>query len=461
MSIPRGYVPNHKIWDRMGRVTPNVEYSPGERPHFESFAAPWLPVARYEYELEYWITISAGKVVAEDKNGHLVPAGLRKAFNKSGATTILTYTSDDAAQSVVDLTTGELVTAATSYTETEVTAALVERGLIRPGQRAMDLVSKPIGIASYNYYKAAGSDHWDPSKLYQHNFRPQALTAVTCDYVITVPVVPAVETTETMDGNLANSAGSIDWSSARTGGWFGSTALNGLVGLSSVVADDANVVGYVFAKFPLAHITQDSPITHSNSQLLNKVAGVSSIAAAGDFFVDYDLGILFLYEAGGDAIPTGWTVSDTITYYNYEDAAGSAQITTYMSATGNIDYGDMLTYDENSNLIKAELDIANAEGYDAAGAPFDTDPEYDSEADNTVISGQLEQAIDNHVFGVVGQVIGTNSYPKGSLDKVKTAFSGYSAANMRTPGSATGGRTDQLTYAGAAEKMAIVNLILR
>ena len=81
MTIPRGYVANHKIWDRMGRVTPNVEYSPGERPHFESFAAPWLPTLRYEYEIESYITISSGQVTSLDTNGHLVPAGLRKAFN--------------------------------------------------------------------------------------------------------------------------------------------------------------------------------------------------------------------------------------------------------------------------------------------------------------------------------------------------------------------------------------------
>lgn len=460
MTIPRGYVANHKVWDRMGRITPNVEYSPGERPHFESFPAPWLPTARYEKEYEYYIVISAGKVIAEDTNGSLVPAGLRKAWNKSSATTILSYTATDATENVIDLTTGLAVAAEVTYTEDEVTAALKERGFIRADQRAMDFISKPVGVASYNYYKAAGTDHFNPTTLYQHNFRPQALAAITCDYVITVPVVPAVETTETMDGALENLAGSIDWSTARTGGWFGSTAINGLVKYSSTVAAGANVVCYIFEKFPLAHITAESQITHSNSQLTKKVASVSAVTAAGDYFIDFDLGILFLYEAGGNAIPTGWAVTDTITYYNYEDAAGSSQITTYMSATGNLDYGDFLTYDENSNLIKAQLDIANAEGYDAAFSVYSGEPDY-GDGDDDDISLQLQQAIDNHVFGIVGQIIGTNVYPRGYLDKVKTAYDGYTAANMRTPGSATGGRTDQLTYANAAEKMIIVNLVFR
>lgn len=461
MAIPRGYVANHKVWDRMGRVTPNVEYSPGERPHFESTPASWLPVARYDKEYEYYIVVSCGKVVAEDREGKLVPAGLRKAFNVATGSTVLTYTSTDVTEGVIDLTTGETVEAATSYTEAQLTTALKERGLIRADEKAMDFISKPVGIASYNYYKAAGSDWWNPRNLTQHNFRPQAITAITCDYAITVPVVPAVEETETMNGALANEADSIDWSSSRTGGWFGSTALNGLVKYSSLIDAGDDIVAYVFEKFPLAHITEDSAMTHSNSQLTNKVGAVTDISSAGDYFVDYDMGILFLYEEDGDAIPTGWAVSDTITYYNYEDSAGSSQITTYMSATGNLEYGDLLTYDKNSNLIKAQLDISAAEGYDSSGAVYSADPEYDTETDNAVISSQLEQAIDNHVFGIVGQIIGVNSYPRGALDKVKTAYQGYSAANMRTPGSATGGRTDQLTYANGAEKMAIVNLILR
>jgi len=264
-----------------------------------------------------------------------------------------------------------------------------------------------------------------------------------------------------MDGAIANSAGSIDWSTTRTGGWFGSTALNGLVKYSSLIAAGDDVVAYVFEKFPLAHITQDTPIVHSNSQLTRRASSVKDITAAGDYFFDFDLGMLFLYEADGNAIPTGWTVSDTIKYYQYQDVVEAARVSDYMCATGNLDYGDFLTYDENSNLVKATLDIANADGYNASGAIYSADPEYDTQTDNGVISTQLEQAIDNHLFGIVGQVIGTNDYPKGMLDKVKTAFDGYSAANMRTPGSATGGRTDQLTYANAAEKMLIVNLILR
>jgi hypothetical protein len=464
MAIPRGYVPNHKIWDRMGRVTPNVEYSHSERPHFESTPAAWLPTQRYDQEIEFYITISAGKVVAEDRDGKLVPAGLRKAWNVAGATTILTYTAIDAQENVIDLTTGVVVTGAVTYTQTQVTQALKERGLIKSDQQAMDFISKPIGVASYNYWKAAGPDHYNPGTLYQHNFRPQALAAVTCDYCITVPVVPNIETTETMANDRTAGADGlledyIDGTLTRAAGWFNSTQINQLVKYGSLVSAGDNVVCYMFVNFPLAHITDDTPMTASVAGLVAKKSSVTAISAAGDYFVDHELGLLFVYEAGGNAIPSPWATTSTITYYHYNTAVSAAG-NTYMCATGDLNYGDLLTYDESSNLIKATLDIANAEGYDSTGAIYSADPDYDTDAD-AAISSQLEQAIQNHQDGIVGQIIGVNEYPRDYLERVKTAFNGYSAANMRTPGSATGGRSDQLTYAGAAEKMIIVNLIMR
>jgi hypothetical protein len=448
----------------MGRVTPNVEYSHSERPHFESFAAPWLPVQRYDYEYEYYIVISAGKVVAEDRRGHLVPAGLRKAWNKASGTTILTYTATDAAENVIDLTTGVAVAGAVSYTEEQVSDALKERGLIREGERAMDFISKPIGVSSYNYWKAAGPDHFNPGELYQHNFRPQALTAVTCDYCITVPVVPAEEATETMANDNTGGAAALlqnqlDGTTPRAGGWFSSTQITEIVKYSNDVSAGDNVVCYLFAKFPLAAITMDTPLTPSVSGLTKKVGSVTAISAAGDYFLDTELGLLFLYEAGGNAIPSPWTTGATITYYNYEDAVASAG-NTYMCATGNLSFGDFLTYDESSNLVKASLDIGTAEGYNSSFAVYSADPNYGTGADAD-ISAQLEQAIQNHQNGIVGQIIGVNEYPRDYLEKVKTAYAGQTAANMRTPGSATGGRSDQLTYAGGAERMVIVNLIGR
>lgn len=478
MTIPRGYVADHKVWDRQGRITPNVEWSESHRPHGEWTVADWLPVSRYEQEIEAWFTISAGKVVAEDGTGKLVPAGLKKAWLKAAATTILTYTANDVTEEVIDLTTGVAVAAAGSYTETQVTVALKERGLIRHDQRAMDFISKPVGIASYNFYKASGSDHYNPANLTKHNFRPQALVAITCDYIATYPVLPALATTEAVgdrtsgaDGLLEDIFdGTTDRAIAATG-FFNSTQIAEVTRFAGRVSAGDDIVCFLTDNYPVAHITEDSPITTStDSCLVREVDTIAAIAGAGDFFMDYEVGAIFLYEAGGNAIPSPWVAgTTTITYYHYQSTGTATNtVSTFACATGNLDYGDFLTYDSNSNLIKAELDIANAEGFDTAtpSIPYATDPEYDDETDNTVISGQLEAAIDGHLMGIVGQVIGTVTHGAGRhsralLDRVKTAYEGYSAANMQTPGSATGGRTDQLTYANAAERMILVNLIMR
>lgn len=111
-------------------------------------------------------------------------------------------------------------------------------------------------------------------------------------------------------------------------------------------------------------------------------------------------------------------------------------------------------------------------GYDAAGAGYSVDPEYDTEADNSVISAQLEQAVVNYEEGVIGQVLNSITYPRDYLGNVRTAFSGgvqspnpqtgmNAGAVMQSPGSATGGRSDQLTYTSSADKVLIVNFIKR
>jgi hypothetical protein len=336
----------------------------------------------------------------------------------------------------------------------------------------MDFISKPVGFASYNYYKAAGSDHYNPANLYEHNFRPQALTAITCDYASTFPVLPALATTETMANDRTAGGAALmqnyfdGTTTPRVAGWFNSTQINAVDRYSSLVTAGDDVVAYMFVNYPVAHITEDSPITPSVAGLTREVDTIASISAAGDYYLDYEVGVLFLYEAGGDAIPSPWTTAATITYYHYNTAGTATNtVSSYSCATGNLEYGDFLTYDVNSNLIKATLDIANAEGYAAAGTVYSADPNYGAAADDA-ISLQLEQAIDNHIFGIVGQIIGTMVFGEGRhskdyLDRVHTAYAGQAAANMQTPGSATGGRTDQLTYANAAERMIIVNLIFR
>ena len=459
MVIDRGFTANGKIWDRMGRVTPPTDFCESQRPHIQTIPAPWLPVGRYEQEIEWYYVISSGKAVALDRNGHYVPAGLKKKFNVAGSTEVLAYTATDVSQGVTDLTTGVAVAAAVTYDQNAVSAALKERGMITAAETAYDFISKPIGVASYNFFQAAGSDHFDPRNLIFNNFRPQALCQVTTDYVITVPLVPAVVTTETMARAISDT---IDWSSSRTSGWFNATGLSGLVALASSVAVGDNVVGYVFEKKNLAEDTAQSTIACSVAGLVNKVGSIAKLAAAGDYTINNELGILFVFSSGGTAIPSPFTVSVTITYYHYDAAVGvdDARLSTFMCATGPLEFGDFVTFDANSNLIKATLDIGTAEGFSTGTTVYSGDPVYKNDAD-AAISLQLEQGIAGWMTGIIGQVIGVEKYPNGGLERVATPMMGQTAVNRQAPGSATGGRTDQLTYANAADRMLIVNLILR
>lgn len=476
MVINRGYTADHKVWDEMGRLTPPSEYSESHRPFTNSQVASWLPVVRYEEEYKAWFVVSSGKVIAKSGEGDMVPAGLRKAWNVATSTTVLTYTANDVTNKTVDLTTGSTVTAATSYTETQLTAALRERGLIKPTERCMDFISPAIGIAPYNFYARAGSDVNNPRTWNFTNYKLQENCAVSCDYSFVYPVLPALATTEATADRTGGAAGALedlfDGTTDRTisdTGFFSSTQIAEVTRYASDVSAGDDVVAFMTVNYPVAVSTSESTIeTSTSSCLVREVNSIGDISAAGDYFWDYEVGMLFLYEAGGNAVPSPWVAaSTTITYYHY-GAEGSSTNTpsTYACATGDLDYGQFLTYDKYSNLVPATLDIAAAPGYDASEALYSTDPDYDAAGTDAAISLQLEKAVRGYVDGVIGQVIGVENYGEGRysndyMDRVRTVYMGETAANMRNPGTATGGRTDALTYAKGAEKMVIVNLIKR
>lgn len=480
MTINRGYVPNHKFYDEMGRITPNVDWSESHRPHFEAQVAGWLPVVRYETELKAWFVASAGKVVSVDRAGDLCLAGYRKKwadYASDAGTVVLTYTADDVAAGTIDLATGVAVTAAGTRTEVVLTAALRERGLIESDERAMDFISNPIGYASYNYYQVAGTDARNPSTYTYHNFKPQELVAITCDYAIVAPLTPAVATAEVMlTDNTGGAANLLELmligTNPRAGEFFNATQIAAVIRYTGETL--TNVVCYSFGNTPVAGNTGSTPITSdATNGLVNEKTSISGLGADGDWFLDKEVGLLFLYEAGGNAIPSPFTAGvSTITYYHYASIPSS--VSTYFCAVGDIKKGDMLTYDANSNLVKADLDFSNAMGYDASGGTYygGADPEYDTEANNAIISRQLEQGIMNYQNGIIGQVLNEIEYPRDYLDRVRTAFEGgvsspnaqtgmSATAVMQSPGSATGGRSDQLTYTNSANKVLIVNWIHR
>lgn len=222
------YTANHKKWDHVGNLTPNIEISEGIRPSEELKPASYLKLVRFDKYLEDYYVVSAGKVVALDSNGDVVPAGLalqaaaytaawaganigacrtaaRAAVDALGTADI--YDSVDEGQAningpAVQHAGGSAVTAGvyvvegfftvptdsgTKYVADLVTADLDDTTKGFATLTEVTSVSAPIGIAPYNYFRWAGGDGFNPSQYNFHNYNMQHQVAVLCDYYIELP----------------------------------------------------------------------------------------------------------------------------------------------------------------------------------------------------------------------------------------------------------------------------------
>ncbi len=455
------YNASMKQWDHTGYVVPEFEHSESQYPSAELNPAAWLPVQRYDKKVEEYTVAATGKVVALDRQGKAVPAGLNLSFEAAGGSTILTYVAADYSEGTIDLTTGVsyATNGTTTYTQTEVTTALRALGLISATEFARDFIGEPVGYAPYTYWQWCGGDGWDPTRFRKHNHSLQHQVAIGTDKVVQVPLLPAAEATETMgDGSI--SAAAITFGTSQ---WHTSAALSVTTRYSSLVTSGTSIVGYVFGKFPVATITEETPITDSGSTLAAKteVDSIAAVLAGGSsyFYIDYEAGVLFLWEQDGNAVPTGFTDgTSTITYYAYEDAstANTGDITV---CTGNLQPGDFVTFDARSDYVKWTPDIGTASGA-ADGEAYSADPEYDTEATNSVISGQLEAAIHDAVTRPIGQVLAIWQWPRSGIDKVMTQYTTLGNVEQM-PGTATGGRTDSLNISGSSDKVVVINFIRR
>jgi len=401
------YVPSHKAWDHAGNMIPVVEYCEGKRPHGEFRPAPWLPVQFYDKYYENWVTVMPGKVVAFDNNGHLVPA----QYGLSGAT--ITYTTSDTLAGVIDVRTGvALVSGAEgTFNVSAVTAFM--------GGSAAMVVSSPVGVASYAYLQWAGDggvydDGFNPSGYRQHNYNMQHGTAFTCDYVLELPLVPAI----TSSANLTQASYASNVATL--------TALSNL---------------------PVAVNTVRTPLTFANGTLtdastrfVNQVDTVAEVLAAGDWNINYTTGVISVYAAatlGGGNIYT-------LTYSHYASAPTGSNVSKFACALGDLKAGDFVKCNADSNFVKATPSVvgANANG-----------------------DGLAE---------IMGQVLEVEVVKdKDALDRVRSAFDpalatsatgsfpAYAGQMDQMPGTATGGVPANVHYAGASDRVVRVNMISR
>jgi hypothetical protein len=455
----RFYQPNHKQWNHTGFIFPQVEHHAGQSdyPHAEFRPAAWLPVIRQDTRFETWVVCMPGKVLALTREGDVVPAGLKDQFEVASGATALTYTANDYTESVTDLTTGVAyaTNGTTTYTQSQVTTALRNRGLIRATEFARDFISAPVGYAPCAMYAWCGGDGSNPSLYKQHNLNMQNQMLVGCDNILRLPLVPIVESAETMgDGSISSAA--ITFGTTQ---WHDSTGLGLTTRYSSLVSAGDDVVAYVFAKTPVAKQSNNTPFTCTALSGKTEVDSIAEVAAGGSdyYYVDYEAGVMFVYESGGNAVPSPFVDgTTTITYYTYEgQATGAANIA---SVLGDVNVGDFLTFDSNSNLVPIHVDIGTAPGA-GSGVVYAADPAYATDLDAD-ISAQLEATMIEALTRTVAQVIAIDVGPRDNIDLVRTQFTGLTATE-RMPGSATGGQTDAQNLSGAAFKTVILNFLAR
>lgn len=391
------YVATHKTWDHVGNMIPVVEHSEGIRPHGEFKPAAWLPVQFFDKYYENWFVMLPGKILAFDNQGRVVPAQYAEA------TVNIVYTQNDVDAGTIDVRTGTPVTGAASFAVSTVADFM--------GTGEAMAVSKPVGVAPYAILQWAGDgsdldDGFTPAAYKQHNYNMQHQMAILCDYVLELPLVPAQEVAEDMteDANADNVT------------TF--TALGNL---------------------PVAKNTMRTPITFANGTLTDAATrfvvekdSAADVLAAGDWHIDLATGVVSVWASGA----LGGGNLYAVTYSHYAAAPTGSNVSKFACALGDLKPGDFVKCNADSNFVKA-------------------DPASENFAD------------------IIGQVLEVEDvFAKDALDKVRTAYDsigtdaagslpGYAGQMDQMPGSATGGVSDKVHYAGAANLVVRVNLISR
>jgi hypothetical protein len=330
-----------------------------------------------------------------------------------GSSTV-TYTANDIAVQTIDVRNGNACTSA-SVSASPITLSGVTAWMGVSG--VTWAIKPPVGVAPYAYLQSAGDGSVNdtgnnPAYWRQHNYNRQSRIAILCDYALELPIVPASQSATNLTGNTA--------------------------AVSNVAAFSA------LANTPVAANTDRTPIAFANgtgsdvaTKFVNQQTALADVTAAGDWFINLTTGVLSVYSTTSIADGTY-----TIAYYHYASAAASVSV--FASVLGTVVAPDMLKSDANSNWVLATPKVFGT----ANGNNFDT-----------------------HAY-IMGQILEVQTQPADYLERVRTAYSSLStdatgslpgtAGQMdQMPGTATGGVTDKVHYAGAANQVALVNLVSR
>jgi hypothetical protein len=465
------YSATHKVYDKVGNIIPDICHSEGVSPAGEFKPAAWLPVQYKDKHFENWIVVLPGKLIALDPDGCVMPASY-------GASTTpdVTYTQSDVDAGTIDVATGLPVVAAkvvnleylsgvkesgwtTTLAGVSKTSGFMGRfGVAWPGCVSKSSVSLiyPIGVAPYAYLQWCGGDGFNPTEYYQYNYNMQHQVAPLCDYVIKLPLIPCPSGSETVDGTVTASALIFGTANVHTRAYAQANATGRYSATTGTVPvlSTYPVIAVALDNYPVAENTARTTIVLSctagdvSSILVNEVGAVSAVTQAGDYFVDYAVGVIFIYSSDGSTVPVALSsaTAATIVYYHLDDAATVlSKFACVLADTTNLKAGDFLKCSSSgSNWVLA-----------------------DPTTDNFAV--------------IMGQIVGFEVHPKDLLQHVHTAYmpalatdssgsmangvAGSASLNLgqmdQMPGSATGGMPDLIHYAGAADTLVLINMVSR
>jgi len=208
-------------------------------------------------------------------------------------------------------------------------------------------------------------------------------------------------------------------------------------------------------------ITNAAGADVSAKWLVKEVSSPQLVKKAGDYCVDRDLGILFLYSAAADALPTDVDGTQMSTSYDvafsYSPAptavTGSAvaPAKVFAAVTGDVKPGDYLAYDKYSNFVPY---VARP---DEASWTVD---EAVTGTDRTVVK-YVAPTTYHRPEDFVGKCYTLDRSPKADLAAVKT-FHDYDGVSLadRTPGSANDGHPAEIHQSLGGQFAAIVRVLL-
>ncbi len=447
--------------DVMDNITPNnVVVTPTTGiavPAGEFKPAAWLPVVWQGEASKDYFVLSSGKVVSFDATGRICPSAYKAiaAAATAGTNVLISYAATDVNAGTEDIRTGAALAAAHDVTVLEAATAILSRGLVLEGSLTFAstefdptsladikvvldaFFSDPIGVCAYDVYHWAGDQFDEERGLNFNNYQKQHLVQFFTQVQMQAPVggadsTSSVDLATAVAWSPATSSHGAQWPQADAVGgvlFLTSTQLSGLARYSDatrsslyVQAGDA-VVAYALetdgAGAALAAHTERTPFADANSVLANEKKSVQALRTEGDYFIDSEYGLVFVFDAlDGDGSRTTPLAATSLSYHWY-DSDGASSSWRGISAIGEFVPGDYVTYDEKSNFVPGTAS--------------------------------------DHI----GRVLAVHRQPRGLLERVNTAWSGSSFdATAQMPGSATKGFTDLITLSEetVADKVLILNV---